>query len=91
VSVEYRIEQLPPFLSFSDVGQRVLNLRRTATHAIVSRADFPKAYALGARHRVWVTSEVLDWLHRQPRANDRPVPDSLAGVRRYRSGRLADS
>lgn len=83
-----RIQRLPAYLSFAALGDRVLHLKRTATHAVVGRPDFPAPIELGGRHRLWVTAEVLAWVDRQPRISVRPMPASLAAVRRYRDGRL---
>jgi predicted DNA-binding transcriptional regulator AlpA len=87
---EVRIKRLPPYLSASVLGEQVLQLKRTATREVISRPDFPAPIELGGRHRLWVTEEVLAWLDRQPRLQVRPMPASLASVRRYRDGKLVN-
>jgi predicted DNA-binding transcriptional regulator AlpA len=79
-----RIQRLPPYLSLAMVGNRVLQLKRTATHAVVSRTDFPAPFDLEGRHRLWVTSEVIAWLERQQRALRRAMPTGLAAARHRR-------
>jgi predicted DNA-binding transcriptional regulator AlpA len=85
---DVRIEALPPYLNLVTLGERVLQLKRTATQILISRPDFPLPIRLGGRHRVWKTTEVLDWVDRQPRLSGRSMPSSLATARRYRDGRL---
>jgi predicted DNA-binding transcriptional regulator AlpA len=81
------IQRLPPYLSLAMVGSKVLQLKRTATHAVVSRTDFPAPFDLGGRHRLWVTSEVIAWLERQPRASRRAMPTGLATARHGRDSK----
>ena len=81
---DQRIQRLPPYLSLAMVGSKVLQLKRTATHAVVSRTDFPAPLDLGGRHRLWVTSDVIAWLERQPRATQRAMPAGLAAARHGR-------
>lgn len=83
-----RIQRLPVYLSALALGEQVLQLGRTATREVMGRPDFPPPIELGGRHRLWVTEEVLAWLDRQPRRHERPMPASLASVRRYHGGRL---
>jgi predicted DNA-binding transcriptional regulator AlpA len=83
-----RIQRLPPYLSAAALGEQVLQLKRTAAREVIGRPDFPKPIELGGRHRLWVTVEVMAWVDRQPRLQERPMPASLASVRRYRDGRL---
>ncbi|MET1081814.1 MAG: AlpA family phage regulatory protein, partial [Burkholderiales bacterium] len=85
---EKRIQRLPPYLNVLALGEQVLQLKRTATRAVISRPDFPAPIELGGRHRLWVTAEVMAWIERQPRLQARPMPASLASVRRYSDGRL---
>jgi predicted DNA-binding transcriptional regulator AlpA len=85
-----RIQRLPPYLSALVLGEQVLQLKRTATREVIGRPDFPRPIELGGRHRLWVTAEVMAWIDRQPRLQARPMPASLASVRRYRDGRLVD-
>jgi predicted DNA-binding transcriptional regulator AlpA len=85
-----RIQRLPPYLSAFALGEQVLQLKRTATREVIGRPDFPRPIELGGRHRLWVTAEVMAWVDRQPRLQVRPMPPSLASVRRYRDGRLVD-
>jgi len=85
-----RIQRLPPYLSALALGEQVLQLKRTATREVMGRPDFPAPIDLGGRHRLWVTEEVIAWLDRQPRLQARPMPASLASVRRYRNGKLVD-
>ena len=87
-SEDARIQRLPNYLSLAALAKDVLHLKRTATHAVTSRPNFPAPIELGGRHRLWVTAEVLAWVDQQPRLFMRPVPTSLAEVRRYRDGRL---
>ena len=85
-----RIQRLPPYLSAFALGEQVLQLKRTATREVIGRPDFPRPIELGGRHRLWVTAEVMAWVDRQPRLQVRPMPASLASVRRFRDGRLVD-
>jgi predicted DNA-binding transcriptional regulator AlpA len=85
-----RIQRLPPYLSAAALGDQVLLLRRTATREVIGRPDFPPPIELGGRHRLWVTAEVVAWLERQPRLQVRPMPASLASVRRFRGRRPVD-
>lgn len=83
-----RIQRLSPYLSLMMVGRYILQLKRTATYAVINRPDFPRPIELGGRHRVWVTSEVIEWVERQPRRSSRQMPQSLAAARRHRDSQL---
>ena len=87
---DQRIQRFPPYLTLVMVGNKVLQLKRTATHAVVSRTDFPAPFELGGHHRLRVTSEVIAWLERQLRASRRAMPPGLVTARHGRDSKSSD-